>query len=114
MVRLVAKNGLPRMMGTSSSSSMSRIMKSVGKMSLLTLTSTSSTIPLGNMSVLSASYRETEMGIVSPICNFLKIEKGIKLTLTPKSHKALPKSCSPMVQGTMKLPGSFNFGGSFL
>ena len=41
----VAKNGLQRMIGTSLSSSMSKMMKSTRKINLSTLTRTSSIIP---------------------------------------------------------------------
>src|ERR1044072_9105776 len=34
--------------------------------------------------------------------------------LAPKSHKAFSMSTPSMVTGTVKLPGSFNLGGSFL
>ena len=40
----MAKNGLPRMIGTSLSSSMSKMMKSSGKINLSTFTRTSSVI----------------------------------------------------------------------
>ena len=44
----------------------------------------------------------------------LNMDKGIRLILAPKSHKALSKMAFPMVQGIVKLLGSFSFCGSFL
>ena len=67
----VARNGLPKMRGTSWSSSMSKTMKSIGKMNLSTLTKTSSTIPLGYVIDLSANYRDTLVGLGSSNPNFL-------------------------------------------
>ena len=51
----VVRNGLPRMMGISLSSSISKTMKSAGKINLSTLTKTSSIIPLGCFKDLSTS-----------------------------------------------------------
>ncbi|GKE82259.1 hypothetical protein Tco_1552259, partial [Tanacetum coccineum] len=49
------KNGHPRIKGTSSSSGMSKMIKSIGKINLPILTSTFSAIPLGCFMVQSAS-----------------------------------------------------------
>ncbi|KAI4332188.1 hypothetical protein L6164_017118 [Bauhinia variegata] len=48
-----------------------------------------------------------------PIPNFLNMESDIRLTLAPRSHRALPKFISPIVHGIEKLPGSLSFGGNF-
>ncbi len=53
------------------------------------------------------------VGFGSPHPSFFIIERGIKLILAPKSHKALRMSTDPMEQGIVKAFGSFNFGGSF-
>jgi hypothetical protein len=39
---------------------------------------------------------------------------GSRLILAPKSSNARSKSWSPILQGIVKLPGSFSFGGNFL
>jgi len=39
------------------------------------------------------------------------MERGIRLILALKSHKALPTLTFPMVQGIVKAPGSFYLGG---
>jgi len=110
----VARNGHPKMIGISSSSSMSRIIKSVGNMNLSTLIRTSSTIPLGYVMDRFASCKEIVVGFGSCIPNWLKIDKGIRLMLAPKSQRAFSKCDSMMVQGIVKLLGSLSFGGSFL
>ena len=52
------------------------------------------------------------VGFGSPRPSFLKIEKGMRFMLAPKSHKTLSKLQSPIMQGIVKLPGSFNFYGN--
>ena len=47
------------------------------------------------------------MGVSSPKLSLLTIDKGIKLMLALKSHNAFPISESPMVQGMVKLLGSY-------
>ena len=49
------------------------------------------------------------MGVSSPKLSLLTIDKGIKLLLALKSHGAFPISESLMVQGMVKLPGSYIF-----
>ena len=110
----VARIGLPRIIGISLSSSMSRTMKSSGKINLSTLTKTSSITPLGCFKDLSASWRVTVVGRASPNPKRLKMDKGIRLMLAPKSHSALSKITFPIVHGIVKLPGSLSFCGSFL
>ena len=66
-------------------------MKSAGKMNLSNFTNTSSMTPLGYLIDLSANYKEIVVGFTSPRPNFLKAERGIRLILAPKSHKALSK-----------------------
>ena len=49
------------------------------------------------------------VGVSSPKLSILITNKGIKLMLAPESHNAFPNSESPMVQGMVKLPGSYIF-----
>jgi len=53
------------------------------------------------------------VGFGSPHTSFFIIERGIKLMLAPKSHRALPIDTGPIEQGIVKAPGSFSFGESF-
>lgn len=109
----VARNGRPKMRGISLSSSISNMIKSARKMTLSTLTSISSTMPLECLMDLSASYKDMVVGFTSPIPNLLKTEKGIRLMFARRSHKTLSNVISPITQGIVKLPGSLSFGGSF-
>ena len=79
-------------------------------MNLSTLTNTSSIIPLGYLKDQSASYRVTIVGLSSPKPSFLKMERGIKLMLAPRSQSALSNTTFPIQHGIMKLPGSLSFG----
>ena len=54
------------------------------------------------------------MGVSSPKLSLLTIDKGIKLMLAPKSHNAFTISEFPIVQGIVKLPGSYIFIGKDL
>ncbi|MCH94795.1 hypothetical protein A2U01_0015762 [Trifolium medium] len=56
IIRAVFMKGLPKINGTSSSSSISITTKSIGNINLSTLTSTSSAIPDGRVMDLSANY----------------------------------------------------------
>lgn len=96
---------------TSLSFSISRIMKSTGKINLSTFTKMSSQMPRGCLINLSANYSETIVVFAFPKPNFLKRDKSIKLILAPKSHNALSINKLPILQGIVKLPGSFNFSG---
>lgn len=106
------RKGHPKIKGISLSSSMSRIKKSTGNMSLCTLTNTFSTIPLGYFIDRSASLRDTVVGLKDLIPNFLAGEYGIKLILEPKSHNTLSNVLLPISQGIEKLLESRSFGGS--
>ncbi|KAK9018307.1 hypothetical protein V6N11_001285 [Hibiscus sabdariffa] len=59
----------------------------------------------------SANCNITVVGLSIPIPIFLNIALGIKLTLDPRSHNALPMKLSPIEHGIMKLLGSFFFIG---
>ena len=109
----VAKNGLPSMIGISLSSSMFKIIKSGENMNLSTLISTSSIIPLGYLKDQSTSCKVTIVGLASPKPSFLKMERGIKLMLAPRSQNALSNTTFPIEHGIMKLPISLSFGGTF-
>ena len=101
-------------MGISLSSSISNTMKSAGKMNLSTFTRTSSITPLGCFKDLSANWSVTVVGRASPNPRRPNMDKGMRLILASKSHKALSNMAFPMVHGIVKLPGSFSFYGSFL
>ena len=61
---------------------------------------------------LSANCNEMLVGVGSPMFNFLHRDKGIMVTLAPKSQRALLISSFLTTQGIVILPGSFSFGGS--
>ena len=50
----------------------------------------------------------------SPNPSRLNMDNGVRLILAPRSHKAFSKVEFSMVQGIVKLLGSFSFYGSFL
>ncbi|KAJ9553400.1 LOW QUALITY PROTEIN: hypothetical protein OSB04_017445 [Centaurea solstitialis] len=110
----VAKNGLPKRIGMSLSASKSKIMKSARKMNLSTRTKTSSIFPVGCAMVLSAKISVTVVGLTCLMPKVLKTDKGIRLMLAPRSHRAFPISFPPMEQGIVKHPGSFSLGGNVL
>ena len=110
----VARNGLPSIMGISLSSSISNTMKSAGKINLSTFTSTYSITPRGFFNDLSTNYRVTVVGLASPNPSPLKMDKGMRLILAPKSHRALSKIEFHILHGIVKLPESFSFCGNFL
>ncbi|KAK8686554.1 hypothetical protein V6N13_125578 [Hibiscus sabdariffa] len=89
IVLLVAKKGLPRMIGACSSASQSSIKKSAGNINLSTRTRMSSIFPSGYTYERSASCSITVVGLASPMPSFLKTDLGIRLMLAPGSHKAL-------------------------
>ena len=47
-----------------------------------------------------------------PIPNLSQRDKGIKLTLSPKSHMAFLMVSDPITQGMEKLSGSLSLGGN--
>ena len=51
------------------------------------------------------------MGVSSPKLSLLAIDRGIKLMLAPESHNAFPISTFLIMQGIVKLPGSYLFSG---
>jgi len=67
---------------------------------------------MGYLTHLSASCKEIVVGFISPIYSLLQMEIGMRLTLAPRSHKALLIVTSPTEQGMEKLPGSESLEGS--
>ena len=104
---LVAKKGLPNSKGTCVSSSIFMTTKSTGKMNFPTLTSTSSRTPSGYAIDLSTTCSVISVGVSSPKLNLYTTDKGIKLMLALESHKACLNLYFPIVQGMVKLSGSF-------
>ena len=96
------------------SSSMSRTMKSAGKINLSTFTRTSSITPLGWFNDLSANWSVTIVGRASPNPSRQNMDNDMRFILATKSHKALSKMEFPMLQGIVNLLGFFSFYGSFL
>ncbi|GKF51509.1 hypothetical protein Tco_0147976 [Tanacetum coccineum] len=74
--------------------------------------STFSTIPFGDCMGLLAISITILIGLRLPSPSRLNKEKCIILMLAPKSANALLTVVVPIVQGRMKLPGSFSLGGS--
>ena len=110
----VAKNGILIIIGISLSFSISRIMKSVGKINLSTLTRTYSIIPYGCLRDLFANCKVTAIGLASPKLSFLKMESDIKLVLAPKSQRTFSKIKFPIAHGIVKLHESLSLGGNFI
>ena len=73
-------------------SSISKTIKSAGKMNLPTFTKTSSSIPLALLMLLSANYKVIELGCSSPKPSFSYTVYGIKLTPAPRSSNDLSQS----------------------
>ncbi|KAK8669861.1 hypothetical protein V6N13_104629 [Hibiscus sabdariffa] len=86
----VARKGRPKIMGALSSTSQSKIKKSAENTNLPTLTRRSSTFPSGLTCERSANWRITVVGLATPMPSFMKTDLGIKFTLDPRSHNALP------------------------
>jgi len=108
----VAKNGLPRMMGICVSSYISTIIKSISTYKSHTFIGTSSKIPIWYFTERSTNCKEMVISLISPSSHFLHIERGIKLALDPKSHKAWPMGILCIRQVTEKLARSFDLAGS--
>jgi len=77
-----------------------------------TLIRTSSKIPTEYFIEWSTNYREMVVGLISPKSNFSHKERGIKLTLDPKSHKARLIDTFPNRQRIEKLSRSLSIAGS--
>lgn len=101
------------MIGTSSSSSISKTTKFANKINLFTLTNTFSTSSLENVYDVSTSYNFIVVSFTSPKPNLLYIEYDIRFMLAPKSQRALLKKWDPIEHEIIKWPRYFNFGGSF-
>ena len=105
-------NGLPKIKGTSTSSSMS--LTTNKEKILSTLINKSSTIPCGCLTDLSTNYRVIHMGCSFISSIFFSMDKGIRFMLAPKSSSVFPIVKSPIATGIVKLPGSLNFWGRVL
>ena len=73
-------------------------------MNFPTLINTSSKMPLGWASVLSAICKVMVVGVSSPKLSLFATDKGIKLMLAQESHSVFPTSACPISQGIVKLP----------
>ena len=60
----------------------------------------------------SASYKKIFIDLGSPMFNFMHRDKGIIVTLAPRSQRALIMENLPTTQGIVILPGSFSLGES--
>jgi hypothetical protein len=61
---------------------------------------------------LSNNCKENLVGTNSPTLILSNIDFGIRLTFAPMSHKTQLNMMLSMAQDIVKLPGSYNFGGS--
>ncbi|GJV57782.1 hypothetical protein Tco_1458787 [Tanacetum coccineum] len=111
---VVARKGRPKMNGTSSSLSISKTMKSTGKMNLLTFTSRFFQTPIGYLIDRSASRILILVDLSLEIPNRRKKECGMIFILAPKSAKAFFIAKGPIRHGSMKLPRSPSFWGRLL
>ena len=105
---VVLRNGLLRMMGVlSSSSPMSKTMKSVGAKWLCILTITSFAIPSGNRIDWSAICNCIYVGYKGSLPNkYSYVTLDIILMPDPMSQKVLWKILFPMVHSIVGTPGS--------
>lgn len=71
---------------------------------------TSSIIHTSYFIDLSVNYNYKLEAFISPRSSLLHMEKGIKLMLSPKSHRALTKIVVPTTHGIEKLSRSLSFG----
>src|SRR3954463_11274784 len=112
--RPVDKNGLPRRIGVSSSSGMSMTWKSTGNTNLSTSTNTSSATPYDFLVLWSANLNCVLLSLIFSNSSFLKMDKGIKLTLEPESRSTFLNVKFLIVHGIATAPGSSLFIGIFL
>ena len=110
----MARKGLSSSNGTCLSCSMFITTKYNGKINFPTLMSTSSKIPSGCTIYLSTICKVIVVGVSSPKLGLFTTDNIIKLMFVLESHKALPNSMFPMMQGMVKLPGSYIFIGKLL
>jgi len=110
----VAKKGLPRTIRVHASLTISRTTTSLSTQKSPTLTRTSSKMSAGYFAELSTSWSKIGMDYSCPKSSLLKMEYGIKLTLEPRSHKALLILTFLIKQGMKKILGPLSFVGSLL
>ena len=96
-------------MGTSKSTSQSKIAKSAGKMKLSYFTNTSHIIPAGLFTDLSTIISHMAEGSGLPKSNYLYIARCRRLKMDPKSDRALTKPNTPIVQDIVNAHGSSFF-----
>ena len=110
----VSMNGQPRIMGISTSSSMSMITKSTRKVSWWTLTRTSSTTPNGLVMERSASWSVILIEAVFKFMIRWHMDMGIKLMLAPRSMRVFPMDTYPIEHGMITFPRSLSLCSRFL
>lgn len=99
----MAKQGLPKNIGISRSSSKSSMKNSTGKIICLTLTNTSSRILLGRTKNQSANCKVTVIFLSSPKTNLLRMDNDVRLILAYMSHRAFSKLTPPISIRMVKL-----------
>lgn len=99
------------MMGSLGFSSSFKTMKSVWIQQSLTHTRMFSSNPSGCLTKRSASTRVIRDGLKELSHNHLEMDKGIRLTLAPRSHKQFLKLMSHIEHGNVKGPRSPTFFG---
>ncbi|GJS77458.1 hypothetical protein Tco_0727339 [Tanacetum coccineum] len=107
-----SRKGLLRIRVTLLSSSISRIMKSTGKVNFPTLTSMFSTIQKGYCKDRSTNLTLILVDLKVLKDNFAYKKYGIRLMLAPRSAKALQEKVLLKVHGIRKLSGSLSLGGT--
>ncbi|GJT46480.1 hypothetical protein Tco_0955195 [Tanacetum coccineum] len=112
MALSVARKGRPRMIGTNSSSSISKTTKLIGKMNLPTFSKRFSQTPMGYLIDQLASWILILVGLSLEIPNRWKRECGIRLILAPKSARAFFTARGPMRYGNIER--RFSSSSSFL
>lgn len=73
------------------------------------LTDSYGNIPIEYFMDLSPNYKDILVGLSSPRSSLLRIDRGIRLNITPISHMALCMIVLPMKQRIEKLSESFSF-----
>lgn len=107
----LAKKGLPNRSRMLESSFIFITTKSVGMYSWPILTGTFSRMPTRYLIEWSANWSYIFVGFRLHRFSISLIEKGVNLTLAPRSHSVLSITNFPITQGMEKLPGSFSFWG---
>nr|GEU68931.1 reverse transcriptase domain-containing protein [Tanacetum cinerariifolium] len=110
-----ARKGHPKMIGTNSSSSISKTTKSTEKINLLTFTNRFSQTSMGYLIDRSASWILILVGLCLEIPSRQKREFGMRFILAPKLARAFFTARGPMRLGGVELPGTDGQGaGSYV